>query len=102
MASADAPEPAEQRWLLLVYRIPSEPTRLRAAVWRRLKALGAVYLQSSAATLPYSAVSERALRKLQREILQMDGTAVLLESRVLAGEQSILNVFQAARTDEYE
>ena len=102
MASVDAPEPADQRWLLLVYRIPSEPTRLRAAVWRRLKALGAVYLQSSAATLPYSAVSERALRKLQREILQMDGTAVLLESRVLAGEQSILNVFQAARTDEYE
>lgn len=101
-ATPATPEPAEQRWLLLVYRIPSEPTRLRAAVWRRLKALGAVYLQSSAATLPYSAVSERALRKLQREILQMDGTAVLLESRVLAGEQGILNVFQAARTDEYE
>jgi DNA-binding transcriptional regulator PaaX len=102
MASVDAPRPAEQRWLLLVYRIPSDPTRLRAAVWRRLKALGAVYLQNSAATLPYSAVSERALRKLQREILQMEGTAVLLESRVLAGEQSILNVFQAARQDEYE
>jgi hypothetical protein len=33
--------PAEPAWLLLVYRIPSEPTRLRATVWRRLKALGA-------------------------------------------------------------
>ena len=30
-------------WLVLVYRIQSEPTRLRAAVWRRLKTLGAMY-----------------------------------------------------------
>jgi hypothetical protein len=102
VSSAVEPESDEKPWLLLVYRIPSEPTRLRAAVWRRLKALGAVYLQNSAATLPYSAASERALRKLQREIIQMKGTAVLLESRVLAGEQNIMNVFQAARSDEYE
>jgi hypothetical protein len=42
----------DEQWLLLVYRIPAEPTRLRAMVWRRLKALGAVYLQNSAAALP--------------------------------------------------
>jgi len=29
-------------WLLLVYRVPSEPTTLRAAVWRRLTSLGAI------------------------------------------------------------
>ncbi|MDT5002323.1 MAG: hypothetical protein QOK12_4428, partial [Mycobacterium sp.] len=53
-------------WLLLVYRIPSDPTRLRAAVWRRLKSLGAVYLQNSAAALPASDSAERALRRLRR------------------------------------
>ena len=89
-------------WLLLVYRIPSEPTRLRAAVWRRLKALGAIYLQNSVAALTQSNASERAMRKLQREILQMDGTASLFRSTTLAGEQSVLQAFQAARTDEYE
>ncbi|MDT5362001.1 MAG: hypothetical protein QOC69_3763, partial [Mycobacterium sp.] len=52
-------------WLLLVYRIPSDPTRLRAAVWRRLKSLGAVYLQNSAAALPASDSAERALRRLR-------------------------------------
>jgi hypothetical protein len=46
------PDPAG--WLVLVYRIPSDPTRLRATVWRRLKSLGAVYLQNSAAALPAS------------------------------------------------
>ena len=88
-------------WLLLVYRVPSEPTRLRAAVWRRLKSLGAIYLQNSAAALPASVSAERALRKLRSEILDMSGTAVLLSCSVLAGNQEILAAFQAARDDEY-
>jgi DNA-binding transcriptional regulator PaaX len=89
-------------WLLLIYRVPSEPTRLRAAVWRRLKGLGAIYLQNSAAALPASPSNERALRKLRHEILDMSGTAVLLSCAVLSGEQDVLSAFQAARDDEYE
>jgi hypothetical protein len=89
-------------WLLLVYRVPSEPSRLRATVWRRIKSLGAIYLQSSAAALPASVVAERALRKLRSEILDMSGTAVLLSCEVLAGEADIRAAFQAARDDEYE
>src|SRR5215475_3403659 len=88
-------------WLLLIYRVPSEPTRLRAAVWRRLKSLGAIYLQNSAAALPASTDAERALRKLRREILDMSGTAVLLSCSVLEGEQGVMAAFQAARDDEY-
>jgi hypothetical protein len=89
-------------WLLLIYRVPSEPSRLRATVWRRIKSLGAIYLQSSAAALPASTAAERALRKLRSEILDMSGTAVLLSCSVLAGEQEIRSAFQAARDDEYE
>ena len=89
-------------WLLLVYRVPSEPTRLRSTVWRRLKSLGAIYLQNSAAALPASVTAERALRRLRSEILDMAGTAVLLSCTVLAGEQEIRAQFQAARDDEYE
>jgi len=90
------------RWLLLVYRVPSEPSRLRATVWRRIKSLGAIYLQSSAAALPASVAAERALRKLRSEILDMSGTAVLLSCEVVAGEADIRAAFQSARDDEYE
>jgi hypothetical protein len=90
------------RWLLLVYRVPSEPSRLRATVWRRIKSLGAIYLQSSAAALPASTAAERALRKLRSEILDMSGTAMLLSCEVLAGESDIRSQFQRARDDEYE
>ena len=89
-------------WLLLIYRVPSEPTRLRSTVWRRLKSLGAIYLQNSAAALPASVTAERALRKLRSEILDMSGTAALLSCTVLAGEQEVRAAFQAARDDEYE
>jgi hypothetical protein len=93
---------ASTNWLLLIYRVPPEPTRLRSTVWRRIKSLGAIYLQNSAAALPASPSTERALRKLRREILDMSGTAVLLSCEVLAGESDVHDAFQAARNDEYE
>ncbi len=99
---ADDQGAADGGWLLLVYRVPSEPSRLRAAVWRRLKSLGAIYLQNSAAALPASVGAERALRKLRSQILDMEGTAVLLSCQVLAGEPDVRAAFQAARNDEYE
>ncbi|HEV8065849.1 MAG TPA: Chromate resistance protein ChrB [Acidimicrobiales bacterium] len=98
-------EPAEQagvEWLLLVYRIPSEPTRLRAGVWRKLKGLGAIYLQNAVAALPSTPSSERSLRTLRSEIGEMGGTAYLFECRALSGVAQLLQVFNAARDDEYE
>jgi DNA-binding transcriptional regulator PaaX len=98
----DGDQPEGQEWLLLIYRVPSEPSKLRSAVWRRLKSLGAIYLQNSAAALPASVGAERAMRKLRSEILAMPGSAVLLSCRVTAGASDVLQAFQAARDDEYE
>ena len=89
-------------WLLLIYRVPPEPTRLRSTVWRRIKSLGAIYLQNSVAALPASTANERALRKLRREITDMSGTAMLMSCSVLAGESEVRASFQTARNDEYE
>jgi hypothetical protein len=89
-------------WLLLIYRVPPEPTRLRSTVWRRIKSLGAIYLQNSVAALPASPANERSLRKLRREILDMSGTAILLSAAALAGDAEVRAAFLAARNDEYE
>ncbi len=101
---ADPPAQASEisGWLLLIYRVPPEPTRLRSTVWRRIKSLGAIYLQNSVAALPATPAAERSLRKLRREIQDMSGTAMLLSAAVLAGEAEVRNAFQAARNDEYE
>jgi len=88
-------------WVVLVYRIPAEPTRLRAGVWRRLRAAGAIYLQNSVAALPRAAGSERLLRTLRKDIVDMGGTAQVLAADVLTGEADIVTAFNAARDDEY-
>jgi hypothetical protein len=88
-------------WLLLIYRVPPEPTRLRSTVWRRIKSLGAIYLQNSVAALPASPANERSLRKLRREIVDMSGTAILLAAGALAGEAEVRGLFVTARNEEY-
>ena len=102
VTGASADTSAGAGWLLLIYRVPPEPTRLRSTVWRRIKSLGAIYLQNSVAALPASMANERALRKLRREITDMSGTAMLLSCSVLAGEAEVRASFQAARNDEYD
>ncbi len=99
----DPPDNAEPRWLVLVYRVPSEPSRLRATVWRRLKTLGAVYLQSAVAALPENASSDRSLRRLRNQIVEeMGGFAILLSSETLAGGVDVVALFNGARDEEYE
>ena len=88
-------------WLLLIYRVPPEPTRLRSTVWRRIKSLGAIYLQNSVAALPASPANERSLRKLRREIVDMSGTAILFAAGALAGEAEVRGAFVTARNEEY-
>ncbi|MBO1418684.1 Chromate resistance protein ChrB [Streptomyces sp. FH025] len=88
-------------WLLLAYRVPSEPSRLRATVWRRLKALGAIYVQNSVAALPEDSTAERALRALRAEIGQLGGTAQLLRADALAGGADLVTAYNTARDEEY-
>jgi len=104
--AVDTTEPPGDRarshsWLILVYRIQSEPSRLRAGVWRRLKTLGAIYLQAGTVAMPWDAASERAMRALHKDIGRMSGSSILLRCEALAGETDAIDAFNAARSDEY-
>ncbi|HEV7185316.1 MAG TPA: Chromate resistance protein ChrB [Leifsonia sp.] len=90
-------------WLILVYRVPSEPTRLRGAVWRKLRNLGAVYMQNSAAAIPRTVSTERTMRALRKEIVEsMSGKAFLINSSSVASDADLRAMFNEARNDEYE
>ena len=93
----------DPRWLILTYKVPNEPTRLRATVWRRLKSLGAIYLLNGTALFPHDQTAERTLRALRREITEeMGGSAILFICDALAGGAEVVVQFNAARNDEYE
>ncbi len=90
-------------WLTLLYRLPTEPSSLRVAIWRRLKAAGAVYLKNSVAVLPRTPEAEQTMQQLRADILREGGTAVVLSSTPLGAEaeQEIVALFQQARDAEY-
>src|SRR5918995_1028979 len=92
------------KWLLLVYRLPREPSRHRVAVWRKLKTLGALYLQDGVAALPEDAVTREQLEWLQLRIREADGEATLWEAlpNTVAEGKSLVEEFRASREAAYK
>ena len=70
-------------WLLLTYKVPAEPASKRIALWRKLKGLGAVYLQNGVCLLPKTDSHVRRLKMLENDIAEMKGDCVILETLAL-------------------
>ncbi|MBA2457644.1 MAG: chromate resistance protein [Gemmatimonadales bacterium] len=84
-------------WCMLSYRLPREPSRLRLAVWRRLKRVGAVVLHDAVWLLPADSATREAFEWLAQEIEQQGGTAFTWEAQSLDGPQdrAIVHRFRA-------
>ena len=91
-------------WLLLTYKVPPEPTRVRVAIWRRLRGLGSVYIQNSVCVLPNTSEHQRQLRIVQSDIQRAGGEAVIFETAALDAKQEELVVarFKHDRDQDYE
>ena len=70
-------------WLLLVYRIPRDPTASRVYVWRKLKQLGAASLQDAVWMLPASDRNREQFQWLASEIIELGGEASLFDAESL-------------------
>jgi DNA-binding transcriptional regulator PaaX len=94
----------EQRWLILIYRLPREPSRPRVAVWRKLKALGALYLQDGAVVLPDDAVTREQLEWLQLQIREAKGEATLWQAQpnTLGENKELVEAFNFSREEAYK
>ena len=90
-----------QPWTILVYRIPSQPTKLRLNVWRKLCALGALYLQDAVCVLPSRPDLDAALREVYEIVLESGGTAHLFCSTVMEPdtEATIVDDFRKLADD---
>ena len=79
-------------WLLLVYKVPNEPSARRVYVWRKLKKLAAILVQDSVWVLPANPKTREKLQWLAAEIKEMEGgEASLWEAQqVFTGQDSDL------------
>lgn len=76
-----------QGWMLLVYKVPREPTALRATVWRRLKRLGALLVHDAVWVLPATDWTREQFQWLAVEIGELGGEVYLWESQLLVNGQ---------------
>jgi len=74
-------------WVLLVYKIPREPTALRASVWRKLKRLGALLMHDAVWVLHATAWTREQMQWLAVEISELGGEAQLWEAHSLFNGQ---------------
>lgn len=72
-------------------------------VWRKLRSLGALYLQQSVCLLPERPDTTRAVNRLLDRVHHEggDGRCVRIVIADAAEERSIIEGFRAERTDEY-
>lgn len=65
------------RWLLLTYKLPTEPSRRRVYVWRKLKRLGAIKIFEAVWVLPKNFHTREQFQWLAAEIQEMGGEAMV-------------------------
>ena len=84
-----------QKWLLLTYKIPPEPSAKRVYIWRKLKRIGALLHQETGWLLPSNPRTQEQLQWLAAEIIEMGGEATLWEAGLILGasDESLIQKF---------
>ena len=94
---------SERGWLLITVSTAGAPPALRVQVWRRLRALGALYLQQSVCLLPDRPEVTRAVRRLLDRVHRDGGQGRLLKVALTdpAEEHAVIEDFRRERAVEY-
>jgi hypothetical protein len=90
-------------WHILIYRLPSNPSRARVATWRELRRLGALPLQQSVAVVPELGELVLTLDGIVERILRDGGTVYRYALRDLDVEQHarLVSEWNALRAQEF-
>ena len=91
------------RWVLLAYRLPREPSTPRIAVWRRLRRLGVGQLLDGLVTLPLDARNREQLEWVADAVVESGGLATIWIGRPTSrlDERGIVTEMASAVAAEY-
>ena len=91
------------RWVLLIYRLPREPSTPRIALWRSLRRLGALQVVDGVAGLPLDAHTREQMEWLADAVIEAGGEASvwLGEPAGTVERQRLTAASREARTEEY-
>jgi hypothetical protein len=94
---------AREAWLLISASTAGGVGTLRVQVWRKLRSLGALYVQQSVCLLPARPEVAREVRRLADRIRHQGGTARVLSMAFTdpPEERAVIAEFNTARDVEY-
>jgi ChrB-like protein len=93
----------QSEWLVVVVRVPSEPSRHRVATWRELRRGGAVQLSPGTWAMPDRPPFTDTLQRVAAAVAQGKGemTTLRVTGADPADTERLRVAFQAARDDEW-
>ncbi|TIH36170.1 Chromate resistance protein ChrB [Subtercola vilae] len=94
----------DNQWLILISRMPAEPSRHRVAVWRELRKAGAVPISSGAWALPQDPKFDPAIARVAHLCEKGGGALAVLatQPRDVTSGVMLPELFEAARRDEWK
>lgn len=88
-------------WLLFLPQVPSSPSSLRVAIWRRMRDAGAVGLGNGVWVLPRNSDQEQFLRNLSADVVKQGGNCFVLAASPIDSGDDIIDRFRLERDREY-
>jgi Protein ChrB, N-terminal len=90
-------------WIVLIYRLPTNDSRARVAVWRELRRSGAQHVQQSVVAVPDTDAFADDVARLREVLAEVGGHVTVLRARALADgdDARLAEVWNEAREDEY-
>jgi len=99
------------RWLVLVYRVPPDPSSSRVSVWRDLKRMGALYLQQCVCVVPAHEALRVRFDVVRDRVTKLGGSSNLFsvpmlpeneEASLVAGFRDLISKQYAEIVEECE
>src|SRR5262245_36971795 len=90
-------------WIVLIYRLPSNDSRARVAVWRGLRRSGALRVPQSVVAVPDTEAFAEDVERLRSVLADVGGQVTALRSVPLAegDDGRLLEAWNEAREAEY-
>src|SRR3954447_6137285 len=90
-------------WIVVLYRLPSNNSRARVAVWRELRRSGALHVQQSVVAVPDDERFAGVVERLREVLAEVGGQGTALRSEPVNGgdDGRLVDAWNAAREAEY-
>jgi hypothetical protein len=88
-------------WIVLLYRLPSNDSRARVAVWRELRRSGALHVQPSVVAVPDDVAFAGVVERLRELLGELGGQVTVLRTDEVGDEGRLVEAWNEARDAEY-